>query len=121
MMAYKEIRKNQQLQRAVVNMIKDIPKSDARQIVHNIETGAYRFTGKGFKVLQGASERLESRPAEFTRDAFVSFNEATNLSRRLMQQLTGIESNNYQAGDVRATRNYRLEKIKQLTDRDLNI
>lgn len=121
MLTYPEIRKDPQLQRAVVNMIKDIPKGDARQLVHNIETGAYKFTGKGFKVLQGASEKLQTRPPEFTRDAFVSFNEATNLSRKLLHQLTGMESNNYQSEDIRATRNYRLERIKQLTDRDLNI
>ena len=76
--------------KAVINMIKDIPKESARQLVHNIETGASKFTGNGFKV-EGASEKLYRHPMEFSEDAFLSFNEASNLSRKLLHQLTGID------------------------------
>jgi hypothetical protein len=102
-------------------MIKDIPKDSARQLVHNIETGAYKFTGKGFKVVSGESEKLQARPAEFSMDAFVSFNEVTNLSKKLLRQLTGIESSDYTNEEIKSTRSYRLEKAKRLSERELTI
>ena len=120
MLTYPVIKKSPELQKAVINMIKDMPKEGARQLVHNIETGAYKFTGKGFRV-EGASEKLQRQPIEFSKDAFLSFNEASSLSRKLLHQLTGIDSDDYTEEDIRNTRNYRLEKVKQLSARELNI
>ncbi|MGI0014408.1 MAG: ParB/RepB/Spo0J family partition protein, partial [Nitrososphaera sp.] len=84
MLTYPGIKKNADLQKAVVGMIKDLPKDSARQLVHNIETGAYKFTGKGFKVLAGHSENIRARPIEFSKDAFVAFNVITNLAIMLL-------------------------------------
>lgn len=121
MLTYPSIRNDPKLQKAVVNMIKDIPKESARQLVHNIETGAYKFTGTGFKVVSGSTEKIQAEPMDFSKDAFLAFNETTKLVTRLLELLTGIETSDYSLDDIKNSRGYRLEKIKQLTERELTL
>ena len=70
-------------------------------------------------MISGESEKLQTRPAEFSMDAFVSFNEVTNLSKNLLRQLTGTESTDYTNEEIKGTRNCRLEKAKKLSEREL--
>jgi hypothetical protein len=51
MFAYQALKKNRQLQKAIVKMIRDVPKENTRQLVHSIGSGTYKFTRKGFNVL----------------------------------------------------------------------
>jgi hypothetical protein len=121
MLTYPTIKKDPKLQKAVVNMIKDLPKDSARQLVHNIETGAYKFTGKGFKVLTGDSENIRARPLEFSKDAFVAFNVITNLSRKLLAELTHTEADEYSDDAVKTSRAVRIQRLKSLSERELNL
>lgn len=121
MLTYPAIRKDPRLQKAVINMIKDLPKDSARQLVHNIETGAYKFTGTGFKVLGDDSEKIQAKPIDFSKDAFVAFNEVTNLSKRLLYRLIEVESEEYTDEIIKNTRGNRLQRLKSLSERELNI
>lgn len=117
-----KIRENPKLQRAVVNLIKDVPIQQARQIVHNIETGAYVFTGSGFKI-SGKSEKILDKPEYFSREAFVHFNKVSIITRNLMQQLTGQFKMSFDENDADRSNLTRfwLPDLKQLSERDLNI
>jgi ParB/RepB/Spo0J family partition protein len=121
MLTYPSIKKDPQLQKAVAGMIKDLPKESARQLVHNIETGTYKFTGKGFKVLTGNSEDISAKPIEFSRDAFVGFNEVANLARKLVLQLTQVDAEDCTDQVIKNSRPERLGRLKSLSERELTI
>lgn len=113
------IKENPELQKTVAKMIRHVPVREAREIVHNIETGTYKFTGKGFKV-KGKSEKIVT-PQEFTEEAYMTFLRTSNVTRDLLYLLTGLEKRSYTEEDVEKTGDHRLEKVKQLKDHDLNI
>lgn len=120
MLTRPNIRKDIRLQKTVATMIKHVPQREARQLVHNIESGTYKFTGKGFRVA-GKSEKILIKPQEFTEESYMIFLRTSNVTRNLLYLLTGLEKKNYTEEDVNRTDDYRLEKVKQLKDHDLNI
>ena len=112
------ISKSSKLQRTVAVMIKNMDDKPARQLVHNIETGNYKFTGKSFKV-SGGGEKINMEPQEFTEDARMYYVINTGLVNDILSHFTNSNQRIYSDELVERNHKFILEKINQVNDTDL--
>ena len=113
------VKSDPHLQKTVAHMIKDMPIKSARDLVHNIERGNYKFTGKSFKV-GSDNETVNLKPKEFTEEARLLFVRNTNRLSDIAYDLTNKDRRSYNDELIENTSDFRLDTIKRLKVPDLN-
>jgi hypothetical protein len=60
-------------------------------------------------------------PIELDKEAYVTFLKTSNLARDMLHQLTGMKRRTYSIRSIRRTKQYRVNKVGKLGDRELEI